>query len=159
MDYQEEVHELHRILRKGIEELCNHAKEHNFLSYPYGRKPDPTPLITEEDFVGIGGPDTDDIEPPFVYDYGFDPLKFLSNYIRWAHPRSVEARRQAKVDAQARLAFRAQHALKQLATQQALVERIGQLRAGIYWGPFVHLTSDVSKVVVTLQPLKTSVVY
>lgn len=157
--YQEEVSTLHEILKKGVEELCKHAKQSNFLEFPFGRKPDPTPLISEEFFINAaGGPDCDDKEPPFVYDYGFDPLKFLSDYMVWAHPRSVAARQTAKVDAQARLTFRANHALNQLDTQQRLVERIGQMRAGIQWGPFGHAVSG-SKLIVTLQPLKPSTIY
>eukprot|EP01039_Chlorochromonas_danica_P002975 gene2975-3243_t len=157
--YQEEVNELHRIIRKGIEELCKHARENNFLDFPYGRKADPTPLITEEDFLKVyGGPDCDDQEPPFIFDYGFDPFKFLSDYISWAHPRSVESRRQGKVNAQARLSFRAKHAMKQLLTQKLLVERIGQLSAGIQWGPLTHAVTG-TKLIITAQPLKPATVY
>lgn len=157
--YQLEVSELHTILKKGIEELCKHAKRNNFLEYPYGRNANPTPLLTEEDFINqLGGPDCDDSEPVFEYSYGFDPLKFLSDYIVWAHPKTVENRQLAKINAQARLQFRAQHALRQIETQRQLIERIGQMQAGILWGPIAHAESG-TRVFATFQPLKPSTVY
>lgn len=144
MSREEKFQLLEKLVRGGIEELCRFAKQHNYLVPPYGRKPDPTPLITENDFVNIGALHCDDAEPPFVYEYGFDPVKFLGQYLVWAHPDSVETRRKGKVEALNRLHSRVHHARVQLEVQESLVCRMRNYRSGIQWGPLPLLTSTTS---------------
>jgi hypothetical protein len=149
---------LNEILRKGIEELCQYAKKNDYLTPPYGRNPDPTPLITEEEFLVKGGLKCEDDEPPFSYEYGFDPLKFLADYLKWAHPDSVQRRLNDKLGAQERLVFRANHAKRQLQTQEYLVSLMKKLSSGIEWGPFTApLSSSVVRCVV--KPFKRGILY
>ena len=98
--FPEKVSVLKNILKNAIQELCEHAKKNKFLEFPYGKNPDPTPLITEKQFVDMGGLACDDLEPIFNYEYGFDPLKFLSDYLVWAHPEAVRKREEEKLKAQ-----------------------------------------------------------
>lgn len=135
---------LDQLVSNGIEELCRFAKQHKFLEPPYGKRPDPTPLITEEDFVGAGALQCDDKEPEFQYEYGFDPVKFLGQYLVWAHPDSVETRRLKKVDALSRLRFRVAHARRQLHTEQILRERAQNFSSGVAWGPLALLVTATS---------------
>ena len=116
-DQKEKFLLLDKILQNGIEKLLEHMKKHNYHEPPFGRLPDPTPLITEDEFLSDGGLNSSDDDPEFKFEYGFDPLKFLSDYLIWAHPETIEARRMAKVDALKRLRFRANHAKLQLLVQ------------------------------------------
>ena len=50
---QDQLILLDEILQKGLEKLLEHAKKNNFLEPPFGRLPNPTPLITEEEFLSI----------------------------------------------------------------------------------------------------------
>ena len=56
--------------------------------------------------------------PAFNFEYGFNPLKFLAEYIKWCHPDSVAARQLEKLQAIERLTFRGQHANRQPAASQ-----------------------------------------
>lgn len=148
---------LNLLIRNGIEELCNFAKQHQYLEAPYGKKPDPTPLISEEDFVKSGGLHCDDKDPEFSYDYGFDPVKFLGQYLVWAHPDSVESRRQMKEGAFQRLQDRVAHARKQLETHQLLQTRAQNFRSGITWGP-IAIVVDPTSVRLAVRTFKAATV-
>jgi hypothetical protein len=156
--YPDKLQVLNEILKKGIQELCQHAKQNNYLEYPYGRNPDPTPLITEEQFIAQGGLTCNDTEPNFHYEYGFDPLKFLSEYIVWAHPDSVKERLGRKLEAQARLQLRANHAVQQLKIQSYFKDLVHQLQSGIEWGPFINPV-NFTTVRCVLKPFKAGIIY
>ena len=72
---------LEGILERGIEKLLEEVKAKKYLQEPYGRKPEPTPLMSEEQFLIDNCledvPEND--EPQFNFEYGFNPLKFLAN--------------------------------------------------------------------------------
>lgn len=57
-----------------------------------GRAPLPTPLMSEEEWLKNGGLNsvksgkiTDD-NNDFVFNYGFNPIKYLADYVQWSHP-------------------------------------------------------------------------
>lgn len=156
--YPEKLQVLNGIIKSGIKELCEFAKKNNYLQYPYGRNPDPTPLITEEQFVAVGGLKCDDDEPLFQYEYGFDSLKFLSDYLLWAHPDAVKQRENEKLAAQERLNFRANHAVRQLHTHDYLAQLVHRMESGIEWGPFV-VPLNMNSVRCALKPYKSGVIY
>jgi hypothetical protein len=156
--FSDRLQVLNDILRKGIQELCQYSKKNDYLTFPYGRNPDPTPLITEEEFLAKGGLKCEDDEPAFSYEYGFDPLKFLADYLKWAHPDSVQKRLNDKLSAQQSLVFRANHAKRQLQTQEYLVSLMQNLSSGIEWGPYtIPLSSSVVRCV--LKPFKRGIIY
>ena len=149
---------LNTLIQQALEKLCAHARDKNYLLPPYGRNIEPTPLITEEDFVNVGGLKADDTQPEFHYDYGFDALKFVADYLLWAHPDSVANREREKIAAQKVLVKRAEHAKHQLHIQDNLKHRVERLQAGIEWGPLVFpVASSVLRVAV--KPFKHGLVY
>ena len=110
------------ILERGIEKLLTEVKAKGYTEAPFGRMPEPTPLLSEEDFLERGcleAPAEDD-EPRFEFTYGFNPLKFLADYIRWSHPDSVKERRLERIRCVERLKSLAEHAKVQLATSSSL---------------------------------------
>ena len=152
-EYEQKLALLDKILKDGLSKLLVEAKEKNFLEPPYGRMPYPTPLISEEAFIQQGGINCSDEDPEFNFEYGFDPLKFLADFILWSHPDTIENRRLRKVDASLNLQKRAQHARLQLFTAQSLCGSVRNQRSGILWGPFVSPLS-VSSVACTCKPFK-----
>ena len=144
---------LEKIVRDGIQKLLAEAKEKGHEEYPYGRLPNPTPLITEEEFLAAGGIECDDDEPEFKFDYGFDPLKYLADYIMWAHPDTVEERKQQKLNAAQYLNYRANYAKHQLTVARELVYMAQDQASGILWGPFSTPLS-CSSVLCISKPLK-----
>lgn len=138
LSYDEQLLLLDRIVADGLTRLLTEARDNKYLEEPYGRTVEPTPLISEEEFVragGLQGSLAD--EPDFNFQYGFNPLQYLSKFITWSHPNSVEGRRQEKLKAMERLCARAAHANAQLDSSMVLREKLKQFSSGIYWGPFV----------------------
>jgi hypothetical protein len=153
LEYEQKLALLDKILKDGLSKLLLEAKEKNFLEPPYGRMPYPTPLISEETFIQQGGIDCSDEDPEFNFEYGFDPLKFLADFIIWSHPDTIENRRLRKIDASLNLQKRAQHARHQLFTAQSICGIVRNQRSGILWGPFVSPLS-VNSVACTCKPFK-----
>jgi hypothetical protein len=150
--YEEGLHGLEVILDKGIRRLLEEVRRRDVVRPPYGREPDPTPLLSEEAFARnaaelLSAADDDD-EPVFDFKYGFNPLAFLGDYVRWAHPSSVAARQVEKERAAARLRVRAQHALKQVSTISSLQTLVATQSSGIEWGPLTGPLSSSCTVVV-----------
>lgn len=159
-DYDEKLELLEKILETGLQKLLNEARRTDILKFPYGRSSNPTPLITEEEFVKSGAWKSDhlnDDEPKFEYNYGFNPIRFMGDFIKWAHPDTVAARRDAKSDAFERLKSIARHGVKQIDTVDNLKETIQYLRSGILWGPFTTPLSSTS-VLCICQPLKAGTI-
>jgi len=152
-EYEQKLALLDSILKEGLSKLLLEAKEKNFLEPPYGRMPYPTPLISEEAFIQQGGIHCNDEDPEFNFEYGFDPLKFLADFIMWSHPDTIENRRLRKIDASLYLQKRAQHSRLQLFTAQCLCGIVKNQRSGILWGPFVSPIS-VSSVICICKPFK-----
>eukprot|EP01032_Pedospumella_encystans_P027561 gene27561-31148_t len=152
-EYKEKVVLLQRIVHDGIAKLLAEAKKKDCLDPPYGREAFPTPLITEDQFIQDGALQSDDVEPEFKFEYGFDPLKFLSDFIVWSHPNSVEDRRQKKIAAAKFLQLRADHARLQLSISRDLSQLANDQSSGILWGPIITPTSSTS-VMVSCKPIK-----
>ena len=127
-------------LRGGISKLLEEAKRKGCIAPPYGRPPVPSPFVDEsqideeallqEDLSG----QKLDIDN-FDYEYGFNPLLFLSDFIRRVHPASVASRKRDCITTVKRLEHRANHARKQLSTANDLKHRVNYLRSGILQGP------------------------
>lgn len=152
-DYDRKLLLLNKILQDGITKLLFEAKTKNYLDPPYGRLPNPTPLITEDQFIQGGGIHCDDSPPEFNFEYGFDPLKYIADFIMWSHPETIENRRLEKVKAATYLQKRAEHAKKQLFTAQSLLHLAAQQRSGILWGPFTSPLSNTS-ILCICRPIK-----
>jgi hypothetical protein len=151
-DYDEALAFLNSSLQGGIAKLLEEARRKGCIAPPYGRPPTPSPFVDEsqideeallqEDLTG----QSLDINN-FDYEYGFNPLLFLSDYIRRVHPVSVAARQRDRVAAVSRLSNRAQHAKNQLSTAVDLKNKAHFLRSGIMHGPLTTPLSSNSVMV------------
>lgn len=169
--YHEKLSLLEEIVESGLSKLLDEAKSRGYSEPPFGRPANPTPLMTEEQFLRGGGlQDVKRIEdgvethprkcsrdPVFNYEYGFNPLKFLANYIKWAHPESRRAREEEKAKALCRLNFRANHAQFQLKNAAFLSIMRMNMESGIMWGPFTSPTSPTS-IVAICKPIRSGIV-
>ena len=149
---------LEGILERGLQKLLGEVRRRKITQPPYGRPPAPSPLISEEAFVSLGSSGADDgdgdsDEPVFRFDYGFNPLKFLAEYVLWSHPSSFAAREVEKERAAERLRFRAQHAMKQLMVSDSLRLIAKRQGSGILWGPLTSPTLEGS-VMAVMQALR-----
>ena len=186
--FDEKLGLLESIVMQGIEKLLAEAASRNILEAPFGRKPEPTPLVSEENWEvriafhlyanfyiyavltmktthalqielqssvssGMQIGDISTIPAPCEFEFGFDALKFLSQYIEWAHPNAIERRTQEKATACQALQYRMQHAKTQLKVGKSLLDLAEKQSSGVLWGP---LTSPVShsSVVCLAKPLK-----
>ena len=91
----------------------------------------------------INNDDVND-DPVFKFDYGFNPLRFLADYIRWSHPSSVEERRIKKENSLNFLQARAEHSKIQLQSSSQLKQLSKVLDSGIIWGPVTGPLSSTS---------------
>ena len=151
---------LEEILQCGLEKLLNEAKKRDCLKPPYGKTPYPTPLITEEEFFKSGAWKEDineNNEPTFSYSYGFNPLMFLGDVVRWAHPNSVVARLEAKKQAFLRLSSIGRHALRRMEIWGDLQAMYKARSSGMLWGPSTSAV-NCSSVSVLCQPLRSGTV-
>lgn len=135
-DFEEKVTFLNTTLRDSIERLLVEASNKEAILAPYGRPPTPTPFVDEDEEITQGDDasnDEDDLDDAtnFKYEYGFNPLVFLADYLHRAHPDSIASRQQQQSEAKARLRARVQHARNQLSTGDNLKIRAEQLRR--YW--------------------------
>jgi hypothetical protein len=124
-------------LKRALEGLLVESRKRDVLAPPYGRPEQPTPLLDLERFLKAGGlVDSLDDKPIFSYDYGFDPLHYLADYLRFLHPDNVYAIKDSRNAAIKRLQFRAAHGCTVLDNFEKLKDLTNQLRSGILWGPF-----------------------
>jgi hypothetical protein len=128
-------------LKRALEGLLVEGRARNVLTAPYGRPIQPTPLVDLTKFLKDGGLDepTDgsiNDDPVFIYDYGFDPLQYLADYLRFLHPRNIRDMKDERVAAVERLQFRAAHSKKIQNNFEQLSSITEQIRSGILWGPF-----------------------
>mmetsp|Transcript_26911 Transcript_26911/g.36960 ORF Transcript_26911/g.36960 Transcript_26911/m.36960 type:complete len:1010 (-) Transcript_26911:94-3123(-) len=171
---------IQKILKLAIQ--GDGAKSGSYIEAPYGRHPLPTPLISEDQFINhliekqkrinarakttdegsgeekessvIANDDDLDADPEFKFEYGFDPLQILGEYLQWAHPESKKQRNDLKIQAAASLAYRAKHAIRQIATAKELRYIAGTMgRSGVFWGPFCTMLSS-SIALCIAKPLK-----
>ena len=158
-EYSAKLALLEGILEKGVGKLLDEARRKGYSREPYGRKPDPTPLMSEEDFTNSTAFDEPlglNDDPSFDFEYGFNPMSYLARYIRWSHPDSVKERNLEKQRCVERLHNRAKHAFKQLDTLQSLSETVAQQGSLVIWGPISSPLSPTS-VVTFFQPGRSGV--
>lgn len=97
--------------------------------------------------------DNNNVNVEFKYDYGFNPLRYLAEYIKWAHPHSVDARYRAKQAAFEKLKCRGQHAIKYNESRNELLDLYTSLQSGLIWGPYTSPISE-NEIVFICQPIK-----
>lgn len=117
--------------------------------------------MTEEEFMKTGAwrdGSNVDIEPKFEYSYGFNALRYLAEYVKWAHPHSAYLRQREKLEAKKRLEDMGSHALQREKTRELLIQKLESLRSGILWGPFTSPISSKSAIVIC-QPLRPGQVF
>lgn len=155
--YEERLALLNIIIKMSVERLGKEATKREILKEPYGRPVPPTPLLTEEELIRRGGfsaNPTDDV-PIFSYEYGFNPLSYIGDLIKWSHPDSVAARNDMKLKSQQRMEFRAKHAMSQMKTALTLRHTVNTTKSGILWGPFVSPSfTNKTEVVCVLKALR-----
>jgi hypothetical protein len=146
-NFEESLEFLHHSLHDSLNKLLQEAKSRNCISYPYGRPPTPSPFVNEDEIdldELLNNPldceDTND-RASFQYDYGFNPLIFLSELILKSHPKSIAARQLERNRSVQRLITRVNHAKRQLSTARELTSRAHFLRSGVVHGP---LTSPLT---------------
>ena len=133
------------ILERGIEKLLQEVKLKNYTQAPYGRDPEPSPLLSEEAFLQNGCLEEEgDDEPRFDFSYGFSPLQFLADYVRWSHPDSVKERRLERIRCVERLQALAVHAKRQLSTASTLRNIAMAQGSGVVWGPMCAARSPTA---------------
>ena len=142
-------------LKRALNGLLIEIIERKILKPPYGRPDQPNPLVKLGDFLESGGliesnRDTNNDDPPFSYDYGFDPLQYIADYMRFLHPNNIRKIKDEHRSAANQLASQANHARKVLLNFDQLKYLATRLRSGVIWGPFtssyqssVSSTSDV----------------
>lgn len=142
-------------LKRALKGLLIEIIERKILKPPYGRPDQPNPLVKLSDFLESGGliesnEDANNDDPLFSYDYGFDPLQYLADYMRFLHPDNIRKIKDEHRSAANQLASQANHARKVLLNFDHLKKLATRLRSGIIWGPFtspcqssVSSTSDV----------------
>ena len=145
-DFDEALEFLNSSLRGGISKLLEEAKRKGCIAPPYGRPLPPSPFVEESQIdkeillkedLCIEKIDVN----CFDYDYGFNPLLFLSDYIRRVHPTAVATRKRNCIATVERLEHRANHARNQLITAKYLKFRVDSLRSGVLHGPLSTLVS------------------
>jgi len=145
------VKELEKLLQTGLSRLLGEIRRRVIVNPPYGRPPNPSPLMSEDEFLSeeVGYESGSFVDTPeFVFDYGFNPLSYLGRYLRWAHPSSISGRLDEKHGAFERLCCRARHGAKQLLTSESLREIAKTQSSGVLWGPFVGPLSATAVLVI-----------
>ena len=144
--FEEKTTLLHGLLKRAMDGLLTEVRKQNILTSPYGRPEQPTPLLSLEQFLKTGGlseplnmddNDNGTDEPIFSYEYGFDPLIYLADYLKFLHPENIKSMRDVRGQAIDFLRFRAAHAQVQMDGLRDLQELTRRLQSGILWGPFV----------------------
>ena len=143
------------LLKRAIGGLLSESRQRNILNAPYGRPEQPSPLVSLEQFLKNGGlaePTDGSVndEPTFSYEYGFDPLKYLANYLKFLHPKNIKQMRDVRDEACDFLRTRAAHAQIQMKCLYELQDLTRRLRSGILWGPLIAPSTSPSSVSGTL---------
>lgn len=142
-------------IKRALWGLLIESSDRKILQAPYGRPNQPTPLINLSDFLKGGGLDESDgidtnDSPEFSYDYGFDPLQYIADYLKNLHPNNIRRLKDERDAIVNRLTLRANHARKVLNNFRDLKYLTKRLRSGILWGPLTtplsHLNSPSSAI-------------
>ena len=136
-------------IKRALQGLLIESRERKVLTAPYGRPIQPTPLLNLSEFLKCGGLDepsdggaSDD--PVFSYDYGFDPLQYLANYVKFLHPSNIRSMKDKRVEVVDRLRFRAAHANNVRQNFEELKNLTAKIRSGVLWGPFTSPSTSTT---------------
>ena len=129
-DFDGRVENLYSSLQEGIEKLLDTARKQEVLLPPYGCPLPYSPYIDPND-PGSGADTDADENAQFTYDYGFNPLMFLSRLLKQSHPDSVVARKQERLRISAELTRKATFARRQTAALDYLRTESKRLCSGI----------------------------
>lgn len=150
-------------IKRALWGLLIESSDRKILQAPYGRPTQPTPLINLSDFLKNGGLDESDAtetndEPEFCYDYGFDPLQYIADYLKNLHPNNIRRLKEERIAIVNRLTLRANHARKVIHNFRDLICLTKRLRSGILWGPltsaFQHRASSSSTIMCACRVVK-----
>ena len=84
----DETSPLHTILQEGLMEVIKTATDKDILEEPYGHPIEPY-ICQDEDHE-------DYYDPPFVFEYGFNPLLQLADFIASKRNELKESENKAK---------------------------------------------------------------
>lgn len=159
--FEERFDHLKLLVSKALVSMLNEVKKRDelsrlhpdkpaYLSAPFGRLPKPTPLITRKNFMDMKDRDLEEYkmniedisDPHFDFKYGFNPLKYIADYLKWWHPSSAEQRKEQRVAGAIFL-----HRATALARQhcgRAEEARLRTLmgRSGVLYGPIATPIDD-----------------
>ena len=150
-------------IKRALWGLLIESSDRKILQAPYGRPMQPTPLINLSEFLKNGGLDESDAtdtndEPEFCYDYGFDPLQYIADYLKNLHPDNIRRLKEGRIAIVNRLTLRANHARKVINNFRDLKCLTKRLRSGILWGPltspFPHTASSSSTIMCACKVVK-----
>ncbi len=144
-EYSDRCSDIQSILGLAIRKLITEANESSLLEKPFGREKEPQPVMTEEEFMKTKDDLNDD--PEFKFEYGFNPLRRLADYVRRFHPENVIARREERENCIKQLSARASHAKRQMRSVRDLHMISSNSLGGILYGPYVMVLSSTSAVV------------
>jgi hypothetical protein len=151
------------LIKRALWGLLIESSDRKILQAPYGRPTQPTPLINLSEFLKNGGLDESDAtdtndEPEFCYDYGFDPLQYIADYLKNLHPDNIRSLKEERIAIVNRLTLRANHARKVINNFRDLKCLTKRLRSGILWGPltspFPHTASSSSSIMCACRVVK-----
>jgi hypothetical protein len=151
------------LIKRALWGLLIESSDKKILQAPYGRPTQPTPLINLSEFLKNGGLDESDAtdtndEPEFCYDYGFDPLQYIADYLKNLHPDNIRSLKEERIAIVNRLTLRANHARKVINNFRDLKCLTKRLRSGILWGPltspFPHTVSSSSSIMCACRVVK-----
>jgi len=123
------------VLRMGLERLMEEAKTRGFVDSPYGRLGEPTPIMNEEDFLSTKEDPND--EPVFNFEYGFNHVRYLADFIKQFHPEAVIERRKLREEEERLKRAAELHEKRQDKVCAELASLAKGMNSGIVSGPIV----------------------
>lgn len=166
-----EIASIAPILNSGFRQVLAEANKLGVLDPPHGRTPMPDPKKIVEDNPSSsdgeeggnnrqketpsgaevnGGNDDDDDDDKLLeykFDYGFNPLVFLGEYMRRNNPVAIRARKEQHMADLRYLRQRAAKCLERETAKVELHELVVHRRSGIVHGPVVGEVSDCGGIV------------
>jgi hypothetical protein len=113
--------------------------------------------IFSHDFVGLVDIDAniDEIcDPDFEFKFGFNPFRFIADYLKWWHPNSAEQRVQDRIKASEFLNARLTAAKVHCGEESESDITAKSFESGIVYGPVIAPISESSVSVVAMAVLQ-----
>lgn len=150
-------------LNRGLVNLIQKIREdYKTIAQPYGKNKYPSPLISEDEFINKSywkQVIVNELQD-FNFKYGFNPVRYLAEYLQSAHPAQVELRNSLNLEMN--------NQNKRLCDQKLKRDKVvswfkskefrQRLETNISWGLMVVLQSD-SSVLLSLQLFKKSYIH